>query len=100
MRIGQVIGRVTLNRAVHGFVGARLPILEPLPFEALANPAAPRPRRSEEVVAYDDLGAGTGLLVGFSEGREAANPFGEDPIAVDAYVACLLDQVDIVLPRR
>jgi len=51
------------------------------------------PGRGEVVVAYDELGARQGDLVGFSEGREAAMPFVPDNVAVDAYVACLLDHV-------
>jgi ethanolamine utilization protein EutN len=49
--------------------------------------------RGEVVVAYDELGARQGDLVGFSEGREAAMPFVPKNVAVDAYVACLLDHV-------
>lgn len=53
------------------------------------------PARGEEVVAFDNLGASPGALIGLSEGREAANPFGKDKTPVDAYCACLLDQVDV-----
>ena len=48
--------------------------------------------RGEEVVVYDNLGAGPGSLIGLSEGREAANPFGKTKTPVDAYCACLIDQ--------
>ena len=51
------------------------------------------PARGEEVVAFDNLGAGPGGLIGLSEGREAANPFGKDKTPVDAYCACLIDQI-------
>ena len=51
------------------------------------------PRRGEEVVAYDDRGASPGDLIGLSEGREAANPFGKVKTPIDAYCACLLDQL-------
>ena len=53
------------------------------------------PRRGEEVIAYDDLGAGPGALIGLSEGREAANPFGKTKTPIDAYCACLLDRVEV-----
>jgi len=49
----------------------------------------------EDVVAYDELGAGIGVTVAISEGREAAQPFhpGEKP--VDAYLAAILDRVTV-----
>ena len=51
------------------------------------------PARGEELVVYDNLGAGPGSLIGLSEGREAANPFGKTKTPVDAYCACLIDQL-------
>ena len=53
------------------------------------------PDRGEELVVYDILGAGAGSLIGVSEGREAANPFGKTKTPVDAYCACLIDQLDV-----
>jgi ethanolamine utilization protein EutN len=53
------------------------------------------PAPGEEVVVYDDLGASPGALIGLSEGREAANPFGKVKTPVDAYCACLLDQISL-----
>jgi microcompartment protein CcmK/EutM len=46
-------------------------------------------------VAWDDLGSGDGQLVAFSEGGEAAQPFQPDAKPVDAYVAALIDRLDI-----
>ncbi|KAJ3072752.1 hypothetical protein HK102_006168 [Quaeritorhiza haematococci] len=51
------------------------------------------PSRGEDVVAYDRLGVGLGDLIGLSEGREAANPFGKQKTPIDAYCACLLDAI-------
>ncbi len=47
----------------------------------------------EDVVMYDNLGAGRGARIGFSEGAEAAAPFHPKKKPVDAYCACILDQV-------
>jgi ethanolamine utilization protein EutN len=47
------------------------------------------------LVIYDDLGAGVGSRVGFSEGGEAAAPFHPDKKPVDAYCACIIDQLNI-----
>jgi ethanolamine utilization protein EutN len=64
----------------------------PMPLEALVEGS---PLRGEEVVAYDDLGAGLSDLIGLSEGREAANPFGKKKTPVDAYCACILDRISL-----
>jgi microcompartment protein CcmK/EutM len=92
MRVAEVIGRVTLSRIHPSLRGARFVIALPMPLVALTEDS---PRRGEEVVAYDDLGAGPGSLVGLSEGREAANPFDREKVPVDAYCACLLDQLSL-----
>jgi len=92
MRIAEVIGRLTLSRVHPSITGARFVITLPMPLEALTEDS---PRRGEEVVAFDDLGAGPGDLIGLSEGREAANPFGETKTPVDAYCACILDRLSL-----
>ena len=90
MRIAEVIGRVTLSRAHPSLKGARFLVALPMPLEALLDDS---PKRGEVVVAYDMLGASPGDLIGLSEGREAANPFGKTKTPIDAYCACLLDQI-------
>jgi ethanolamine utilization protein EutN len=92
MRIGEVIGRVTLSRHNPQLRGGRFLIALPMPLEALTKDAV---ARGESVVVYDQLGAGRGSLIGVSEGREAANPFGKTKTPIDAYCACLIDQIDI-----
>jgi ethanolamine utilization protein EutN len=92
MRIAEVIGRVTLSRIHPSFKGARFIVTLPTPLDALLEGS---PNRGEEVVAFDELGARAGDLIGLSEGREAANPFGKTKTPVDAYCACLLDQLSL-----
>jgi ethanolamine utilization protein EutN len=92
MRIAEVIGRVTLSRFNPQLRGGRFLIALPMPLAALRDET---PIRGEEVIVYDALGAGAGSLIGFSEGREAANPFGKTKTPVDAYCACLIDQLSI-----
>jgi microcompartment protein CcmK/EutM len=92
MRIAEVIGRITLSRSHPSLRNARYVIAMPMPLAALAEGSS---ARSEEVVVFDQLGAGPGSLIGLSEGREAANPFGKMKTPVDAYCACLLDQIDV-----
>jgi microcompartment protein CcmK/EutM len=49
-------------------------------------------------VVFDQLGAADGSIVGFTEGAEAAQPF-DGPAPVDAYVACIVNQIDYEPPR-
>lgn len=92
MRIAKVIGSVTLNRCVPSFDGAALKVVVPLSFEELANDQDPT---ADQIVVWDDLGAGIGNQIAMSEGGEAAQPFLPDLKPVDAYNAALLDTVDI-----
>jgi ethanolamine utilization protein EutN len=95
MRIAEVIGTVTLSRAHPSLAGLRWVIGVPLSLQALRGD---RRGDGEDVVSYDNLGAGTGSLVGFSEGVEAAAPFYPDKKPVDAYCACILDHVTLGTP--
>jgi ethanolamine utilization protein EutN len=92
MRIGEIIGTVTLNRSHPSIAGARLKLVVPLSLENLVNPDA---AVAEEFVVYDDLGAGIGSRIAFSEGGEAAQPFLPELMPIDAYNAALLDQINI-----
>lgn len=96
MRIGEVIGTVTLNLGHPTMAGARLRLVVPL---SLANLLGESNDRAEALVVYDELGAGEGNLVAFSEGREAAQPFDPEGKPVDAYAAAILDHVQVSLPR-
>jgi microcompartment protein CcmK/EutM len=88
MRIGEVIGSVTLSRVHPSLVGARWLIAVPFSFQALNGSLPPD---GEDVVIYDDLGAYVECTVGFSEGGEAAAPFHPEKKPVDAYCACIID---------
>jgi ethanolamine utilization protein EutN len=91
MRIAEVIGTVTLSRCHSSLVGARWLIGVPYSLKALKNESAD----GEDVVIYDNLSAGGGSRIGFSEGAEAAAPFHPEKKPVDAFCACILDQVVI-----
>ena len=69
MRIAEVIGRVTLSRQHPSLKGGRFVVVLPMPGEALLDGSK---KRGEEVIAFDNLGASAGDLIGLSEGREAA----------------------------
>jgi microcompartment protein CcmK/EutM len=89
MRIGRVVGRVTLSRAYDTLAGGRFLIVEVQDRFALAGN---KRRTSESLVVYDHLGAGDGELISFSESREAAMPYyPEKRVPIDAYNAAILD---------
>jgi microcompartment protein CcmK/EutM len=91
MRIGRVVGRVTLSCAYATLTGGRFLIVEVQDRFALSG----RERRTTEtVVVYDHLGAGVNDLIAFSESREACMPFyPEKRVPIDAYNAAILDRV-------
>jgi ethanolamine utilization protein EutN len=92
MRIAEVIGTVTLSRVHPSLVSARWLIAVPFSLKALRDELPPD---GEDVVIFDDLGAGNGSRIGFSEGGEAAVPFYPEKKPVDAYCACILDHLVI-----
>ena len=92
MRIGEVIGTVTLSRAHPSLTGARWVIAVPFSLKALKDD---QPPDGEDLVVFDNQGAGNGQRIAFSEGGEAAAPFHPDKKPVDAYCACIIDQLTI-----
>jgi ethanolamine utilization protein EutN len=90
MRIAEVIGTVTLSRGCVGLEGARWILGVPYSLKALRDGVPPD---GEDVVIYDNLGAGYGQRIGFTEGTEAFAPFHPDRKPIDAYCSVLLDQL-------
>jgi len=88
MRIGTVIGRVTLSARTKKFSGERLLLTLPWKKETLSGAEKFDPA----IVVYDQLGANVGQQITISEGREAACPFSK-PTPVDAYCAALVDEI-------
>ena len=95
MRIGKVIGTVTLNRRHPTLDGYRFRLVVPQSWDNLLG-------RSEasmgETVVLDELGAGVGSTIALGEGREAAMPFHPDRKPVDSYNAAILDTLNVELP--
>ena len=94
MRIAQVIGTVTLSKAVAEFRGARLKLAVPLSLDDLQSSDEPQ---AEPLVVYDEFGAGEGDRIMLSEGGEAAQPFHPDMVPVDAYNSGILDEITLDL---
>jgi microcompartment protein CcmK/EutM len=90
MRICEVLGYVTLSRVHPTMQRMKLLLAAPYRLEELE---ANTPAGGEALVVVDELGAGIGSRIAVSEGREAAMPFHPERKPVDAYCACILDQV-------
>lgn len=86
MRMGTVIGRVTLSVKTGKYVGERL--LLTLPWNKATFEG--EEKYDPAIVVYDQLGAGIGAHIAISEGAEATCPF-QKPTPVDAYCAALID---------
>lgn len=94
MRLGRVVGRVTLNVAVPALTGARWLVVSPYTRDHMQQGEVPPAGLSREptLVVYDDLGAGLGDTIGFVEGREAAMPFSQRT-PIDAIDVAIVDHV-------
>ncbi|MDR0335762.1 MAG: carbon dioxide concentrating mechanism protein CcmL [Planctomycetaceae bacterium] len=100
MRIGQVIGHLTLARAHESVKGFRWKIVVPMTENDLrAEQEHQEPNtkelNTEELVVYDDLSVGDGQRIAFSEGAEASMPFFPNPKPIDAYNAAILDWIEL-----
>ena len=93
MRIGEVIGKVTLSRVHPAVRGATWLIATPFSLEGLRGAAS---GRGEPFVVFDEWGAGEGAKIAISEGVEAAVPFLPQQKPIDAYNAALLDQLELM----
>jgi ethanolamine utilization protein EutN len=93
MRIAEVIGTVTLSRPHPTLTGFRWIMGVPYSLDALKGGVR---GDGEDLVIFDNLGAGAGAKIGFSEGGEAAAPFLPEKRAVDAYCAAILDHVAVL----
>ena len=94
MRLGTVIGRVTLSATVPPLVGGRWLIVSPFTRDHFQKGTTPPQGLSKDYtrVVYDNLGGGVGDTIGFIEGREASAPF-DEPTPVDAINAALIDKL-------
>lgn len=94
MKLGTVIGRVTLSVTLPSLEGARWLLVSPFSREQFRHGTETPPGLSKEasLVVYDDLGGAVGQTIGYVEGREAACPFA-GPTPVDAINAALVDEI-------
>ena len=89
MRIGKVIGKISLTQPYETLVGGRYLLVEVQDRFSLAGKAR---KSTESLIVYDHLGASEGDLIAFTESREACMPFyPEKRVPLDAYNAAILD---------
>ncbi|MBM3837664.1 MAG: ethanolamine utilization protein EutN [Verrucomicrobia bacterium] len=94
MKLGSVIGRVTLSKTIPALHGARWLVVSPFTRDHFQRGTQTPTGLSKDpsLVVYDNLGGGVGQTIGFVEGREAAQPF-DEPTPVDAINAALVDEI-------
>ncbi len=98
MRLGQVIGRLTLNAYEPTFQSGRFLVVLPLSRKQIGGgPLKPLPQ-GNSLVVYDNLGAGLGNIISYVEGREASVCFPE-PTPVDAFNCAIIDEMDYDPPQ-
>ena len=90
MRVAQVIGKVVLARCHPAFDGATLKVARAMSLKDAKSAKTPK---TEDLVVYDELGAGNGDRILLSEGGEAAQPFRPELKPVDAYNAGIIDSI-------
>ncbi len=91
MRLGHVIGRVTLSKQDPAYQGGRFLLVQPFAPEQFLGAGMTPLAKGNSLVIYDNLGAGVGHVVGFTEGAEATAPF-DRPTPVDAFNAAIIDE--------
>ena len=98
MRLGKVVGKVTLNRADASYRGGRWLIVSPLDREQYAGGGQDRLSAHYSSIVYDNLGAGEGDIIGFVEGAEATAPF-PHPMPIDAINAAIIERLNYQPPQ-
>ena len=96
MRIGEVIGNVTLSRCHPSIQGSTWKVVVPLDLPGLLGEKG---GRGEPLIVFDEFGSGEGSIIAISESAEASAPFYPDQKPIDAYCAALLDVVTVQRPE-
>lgn len=86
MKLGRIIGTVWATRKYPSLEGKKLLIVQPLNRD-MQNSGKP-------LCAVDSVGAGKYELIFFVTSREAAIPFSEKLIPIDAAVVGIVDHLD------
>ena len=92
MRVGEIIGKVTLSQSHPSLKGASWRVAVPLTLEGIQGKQA---GRAEPIVVYDEIGGGNGMMIAIAEGPEASAPFHPEQKPINAYNAAILDHIDV-----
>lgn len=92
MRLGHVIGKVTLSQQDPAYLGGRFLLVQPFAKEQFKGAPMTPLAKGLSLVVYDNLGADLGHVIGFTEGAEATAPF-TAPTPVDAFNAAIVDEI-------
>ena len=98
MRLAWVTGKVTMSSRLDELKSGSWLICEAVDADGLRDMSGPQPRTRpmpESLVIFDQLGAGFGDLVAFSEGAEATQPFRPDRVPIDSITTAIIDSVRI-----
>jgi microcompartment protein CcmK/EutM len=98
MRLGIVRGTVVLSVKDPSLEGTRFILVEPIVPAALA--ARDGTGGGKALVVADHLAPAVGQMVGFVEGREAANPYWPGRAPVDAYCSLIVDTFGYEPPQK
>lgn len=100
MRIGHVIGKVTMHTQEDSLSGARWLLVNPVDTKQLNTCIRKTPAITGQatLVIYDILGAGEGDIIGFVEGAEATAPF-DQPTPIDAISLAIFDTLSYQPPH-
>jgi len=95
MRIGHVIGKITLSVQEEAFHGGRWLVVNPIDTEQINTCLKTQPTltKNPSLVIYDNLGAGEGDIIGFVEGAEATASF-DGPCPIDAMNLAIFDNLN------
>ncbi len=94
MFIAEVIGHITATKKDSSMQGKKLLILRP----QLVDENNPTQFRNGQntIIAVDNVGAGEGELVMFSQGSSARQAEGLKPLPIDAAVIAIVDSVNVL----
>jgi len=94
MFIAEVIGHITATKKDSSMQGKKLLLLRP----QLVDEKNPKQFRNGQntIIAVDNVGAGEGELVMFSQGSSARQAEGLKPLPIDAAVIAIIDSVNVL----